>query len=53
MADCTEGSGPWLAAVTDRIDPASLTDYDLPAYLRACDRVRAWDCPSPSMTSAP
>jgi hypothetical protein len=35
-------AGPWLAAVLDCIDPRSLSEWDLPAYLRACARVQAW-----------
>ena len=35
-------AGPWLAAVIDCIDPRQLSEWDLPAYLRACARVQAW-----------
>src|SRR4051812_5958177 len=35
-------AGPWLAVVLDSIDPSRLTTWELPAYLRACDRVEAW-----------
>src|SRR3954452_3072381 len=35
-------AGPWLAAVLDCIDPRSLSEWDLPAYLRGCARVQAW-----------
>ena len=35
-------AGPWLAAVLDCIDPSNLSEFDLPAYLRACGRVQAW-----------
>src|SRR3954464_1509952 len=35
-------AGPWLAAVLDSIDVGQLSDWDLPAYLRACARVQAW-----------
>jgi hypothetical protein len=35
-------AGPWLAAVLDGIDPRSLSEWDLPAYLRAAARVQAW-----------
>ena len=35
-------AGPWLAAVLDGIDPTSLSEWDLPAYLRACARMQAW-----------
>jgi hypothetical protein len=34
--------GPWLAAVLDTVDPGSLSEWDLPAYLRACARMQAW-----------
>ena len=37
-----EAAGPWLAAVLDCIDPKSLSEWDLPAYLRACARMQAW-----------
>src|SRR3954452_3555822 len=35
-------AGPWLAAVLDCIDPRSLSEWDLPAYLRACARMQGW-----------
>src|SRR3954470_16232067 len=35
-------AGPWLAVLLDSIDPAQLTEWDLPAYLRACDRLQSW-----------
>src|SRR3954453_5533025 len=35
-------AGPWLAALLDLVDPRTLSDWDLPAYLRACARVQAW-----------
>jgi hypothetical protein len=35
-------AGPWLAAVLDSIDPRQLSEWDLPAYLRAGARVQAW-----------
>src|SRR3954454_8571907 len=35
-------AGPWLAAGLDCIDPRSLSEWDLPAYLRGCARVQAW-----------
>ena len=35
-------AGPWLANALDDIDPRALSDWDLPAYLRACSRVKAW-----------
>ncbi|HET6817623.1 MAG TPA: DUF222 domain-containing protein [Mycobacteriales bacterium] len=35
-------AGPWLAAVIDGIDPPSLSEWDLPAYLRVCERMQAW-----------
>ncbi|HET6818853.1 MAG TPA: DUF222 domain-containing protein [Mycobacteriales bacterium] len=35
-------AGPWLAAVLDCVDPGALSEWDLPAYLRACARVEAW-----------
>ncbi|HET6818419.1 MAG TPA: DUF222 domain-containing protein [Mycobacteriales bacterium] len=35
-------AGPWLAAVLDSIDPRSLSEWDLPAYLRSSARLQAW-----------
>src|SRR5438128_2531146 len=35
-------AGPWLAALLDQVDPHALSEWDLPAYLRACARVQAW-----------
>jgi hypothetical protein len=35
-------AGPWLAAVLDGIDLRELSEWDLPAYLRACARMQAW-----------
>jgi hypothetical protein len=35
-------AGPWLAAVVDCKEQRTLSDFDLPAYLRACARVQAW-----------
>ena len=35
-------AGPWLAAVLDGVDPRQLSEWDLPAYLRACARLQAW-----------
>src|SRR3954468_23193063 len=35
-------AGPWLAALLDVVDPRTLSDWDLPAYLRACARLQAW-----------
>src|SRR4051794_22731296 len=35
-------AGPWLAALLDLVDPRTLSDWDMPAYLRACARVQAW-----------
>jgi hypothetical protein len=35
-------AGPWLAAAIDDIDLNTLSEWDLPAYLRACSRVKAW-----------
>jgi hypothetical protein len=35
-------AGPWLAAVLDTVDPGSLSEWDLPAYLRAAARLQAW-----------
>src|SRR3954471_7254086 len=35
-------AGPWLAALLDRVEPRALSEWDLPAYLRACARVQAW-----------
>ncbi len=35
-------AGPWLATLLDGVDPAGLSEWDLPAYLRACAKVQAW-----------
>src|SRR3954453_22294832 len=35
-------AGPWLAAVLDGVDPRQLSEWDLPAYLRASARMQAW-----------
>jgi hypothetical protein len=35
-------AGPWLAAVLDSVDPRQLSEWDLPAYLRASARLQAW-----------
>jgi hypothetical protein len=35
-------AGPWLAAVLDSTDPRQLSEWDLPAYLRAGARMQAW-----------
>jgi hypothetical protein len=35
-------AGPWLAVLLDSIDPEALSEWDLPAYLRAVSRVQAW-----------
>src|SRR4051812_17660012 len=35
-------AGPWLAAVIGQIDETQLSDWDMPAYLRACAKVQAW-----------
>src|SRR4051812_40586175 len=35
-------AGPWLAAVLDSTDPRQLSEWDLPAYLRAAARMQAW-----------
>ena len=35
-------AGPWLAIVLDDIDVSSLTAWDMPAYLAACQRMQAW-----------
>src|SRR3954449_5210509 len=35
-------AGPWLAALIDLVDPRVLSDWDMPAYLRACARMQAW-----------
>src|SRR3954451_16130780 len=35
-------AGPWLAALLDLVDPCTLSDWDMPAYLRACARMQAW-----------
>lgn len=34
--------GPWLAAALDGIDVTKLSEWDLPAYLRACSRMKTW-----------
>src|SRR3954447_18656003 len=35
-------AGPWLAALLDSVDPTALSEWDLPAYLRACSRMQGW-----------
>src|SRR5215212_10092799 len=35
-------AGPWLAVLLDGIDPEALSEWDLPAYLRATARLQAW-----------
>jgi hypothetical protein len=35
-------AGPWLADWIDEIDVRTLSEWDLPAYLRAAARVQAW-----------
>ncbi|MDQ1704952.1 MAG: hypothetical protein QOF18_1318, partial [Frankiaceae bacterium] len=35
-------AGPWLAVLLDDVDIEKLSEWDLPAYLRACARVQAW-----------
>src|SRR3954454_4435004 len=35
-------AGPWLAALLDSINPTALSEWDLPAYLRAGSRLQAW-----------
>jgi hypothetical protein len=37
-----EPAGPWLAAFVASIDRSTLTEWDLPAFLRAAARVQAW-----------
>jgi hypothetical protein len=37
-----EPAGPWLAAFVGSIDRSKLTEWELPAYLRAAARVQAW-----------
>ena len=38
----SQPAGPWLADWIDEIDLKQLSDWDLPAYLRAAARVQAW-----------
>ena len=35
-------AGPWLAHALDEIELSQLSDWDLPAYVRAAARVQAW-----------
>src|SRR3954451_23008379 len=35
-------AGPWLAALLDAVDVQKLSEWDLPAYLRACAKMQAW-----------
>jgi hypothetical protein len=35
-------AGPWLAELVAAVDPTRLTTFELPAYLRACQRVASW-----------
>src|SRR3954451_16317732 len=35
-------AGPWLAAVLDGVDLRQLSEWDLPAYLRASARMQTW-----------
>ena len=35
-------AGPWLAETIDEIDLKDLSEWDLPAYMRACARMQAW-----------
>src|SRR3954453_19114970 len=35
-------AGPGVAALLDEVDPRKLSEWDLPAYLRACARLQAW-----------
>jgi hypothetical protein len=35
-------AGPWLAVLVDQVDPTELPSWDLPAYLSASARVKAW-----------
>jgi hypothetical protein len=37
-----EPAGPWLAAFVGSIDRSKLTEWELPAYLRAAAKVQAW-----------
>lgn len=43
-----EPPGPWLAALLESIDVTKLSDWDMPAYLRASAKLQAW---SASLTS--
>ena len=35
-------AGPWLAEMLDRVDRSKLTTFELPTYLRMCNRMQAW-----------
>jgi hypothetical protein len=35
-------AGPWLAQMVAAVDRSRLTTFELPAYLRACQRVASW-----------
>src|SRR3954452_4942857 len=35
-------AGPWLAALLDSVEVHELSEWDLPAYLRAGSRLQAW-----------
>src|SRR3954467_5525148 len=35
-------AGPWLAGLLDLVDPCTPSDWDMPAYLRACAGMEAW-----------
>jgi hypothetical protein len=35
-------AGPWLAELVGAVDRTRLTTFELPAYLRACQRVASW-----------
>src|SRR5947208_2790301 len=35
-------AGPWLAEILGAIDRSRLTTFELPTYLRACQRVASW-----------
>jgi hypothetical protein len=37
-----EPAGPWLGAFLASIDVSKLTEWDLPAYLRASAKLQAW-----------
>lgn len=35
-------AGAWLAVLLESVDPASLTAWDLPAYLQAWDKGKSY-----------